>query len=242
MKFEDTIKRLSAFLAGLFIFILAAGFYLNFKGFGLNSEGQIVLLNTAHAGELPRTMPTNVVIPGGHSLGSKSAPIVIYEYSSLGCTHCADFHLKTLPKLKTQYIDKGLVRLVFVNLPLDKKSLKAALLSTCIANDKYFDFINMLFKNQRQWILAFNTEKTLSEYAASFGLSKSKADACMADKSMADKLLERRQRAIQSVKIEGTPTFVIADSNKREILEGALNFDELKPLLDKRLASSGKKN
>ena len=242
MKFEDTIKRLSAFLAGLFIFMLAAGFYLNLKGFGMDGNGQIVLLNTAGAKELPRTMPTNIVIPGGRSLGSKSAPIVIYEYSSLGCTHCADFHLKTLPKLKAEYIDKGLVRLVFVNLPLDKKSLKAALLSNCISGSKYFEFINLLFKNQRSWILAFNTEKALSKYAASFGLNESKSTACMADKSMADKLVERRQRAIQSVKIEGTPTFVIADINKREIIEGALNFDELKPLLDKRLQSQRKKN
>ena len=33
MKFEDTIKKISGFVAGLLIFFIGAGMYLNLKGF-----------------------------------------------------------------------------------------------------------------------------------------------------------------------------------------------------------------
>lgn len=36
----------------------------------------------------------NVILPKGHPVGSKDAPISIYEYSSFGCYHCSDFHLE----------------------------------------------------------------------------------------------------------------------------------------------------
>lgn len=235
MKFEDTIKRLSAFIAGMFMFMIAAGFYLNMKGFGFDADGRLVLIKTAGAAELPRTMPTNIVIPGGRSLGSQKAPVVIYEYSSLGCTHCADFHLDTLPKIKTQYIDKDKVRVVFSSFPLDQKSLKAAMLASCMPADKYFDFINLLFKKQREWSLSFNTEKTLAKYAVAKGLSEEKAYACMNDENLAQELVSRRQRAIQAIKIQGTPTFVIADRNSREVIYGAPTFEEIKTLIDKKL-------
>ena len=43
--------------------------------------------------------------------------------------------------LKKEYIDKGLVRLVFSPFPLDKSSLKAVMLASCASSEKYFDFI-----------------------------------------------------------------------------------------------------
>lgn len=239
MNFEKIIKQLSTCIAGFIMFALAAGVYLNIKGFGFDANGNIALINSAHAAEPelgePRTLAPNVVIPGGRSLGSQSAPVTIYEYSSLGCTHCAYFHLDTLPLLEKSYIKQGKVRLVFSSFPLDKSSLKAAMLAACMPNDKYFDFINLLFEHQRSWGLAFNTEKALAQYAEQTGMSQDKAYACMQDKQMAQELVDRRQRAIQTIKIQGTPTFVIATRDSREVIFGAPTFEELKTIIDKKL-------
>ena len=212
---------------------------MSIKGFGFDANGNIALIKSAQASEAdantPHTLATNVVIPGGRSLGSKSAPVTIYEYSSLGCTHCAYFHLDTLPLLEKSYIKQGKVRLVFSSFPLDKSSLKAAMLAACMPNDKYFDFINLLFEHQRSWGLAFNTEKALAKYAMQAGLSQDKAYACMQDKHTAQELVDRRQRAIQAINIQGTPTFVIATRTSREVIFGAPTFDELKTIIDKKL-------
>ena len=32
-------------------------------------------------------------------IGNNNAPITVIEYASMSCSHCADFHIKTLPKL-----------------------------------------------------------------------------------------------------------------------------------------------
>ena len=33
-------------------------------------------------------------------IGQLNAPVTIIEYASLSCSHCADFHINTLGKLK----------------------------------------------------------------------------------------------------------------------------------------------
>ena len=235
MKFDEIIRKISSAVAAVAVYLIAAGFYLGAKGFGFDANGNLTLIKPAAAAETSHELDPNVVIPGGRSLGSMSAPVVIYEYSSLGCYHCAGFHEETLPRLTKEYIDKGLVRLVFSSFPLDKGSLKAAMLASCAPSGKYFDFINLLFQKQREWGLALNTEKTLAKYAKLYGISEEKAFACMNDKKLAQELVDRRQRAIRTINIQGTPTFVIANRNSREVVYGELDFDEIKPLIDKKL-------
>lgn len=236
MTFEDIIKKLSAIAAAFFVFFIAAGIYLSLKGFGF-VDGNITLIRNAEAADKTThaTMASNIVIPGGRSMGSKTAPVTIYEYSSLGCFHCADFHLEVLPQIKSEYVDKGKVRVVFSNFPLDQRSLKAAMLASCMPDDKYFDFISLLFKKQREWSLSLNAEKTLAKYAALNGLSEDKAYACMKDADKAQELVNARQQAMQTIKVQGTPTFVVANRNSREILNGFVKFEEIKPVIDQKL-------
>ena len=37
-------------------------------------------------------------------IGDKNASITIIEYASLSCSHCADFHINTLPELKKEFL------------------------------------------------------------------------------------------------------------------------------------------
>ena len=99
MKFEDTIKKISGFVAGLLIFFIGAGMYLNLKGFIMSPDGHPVLVKEARAAANPKEADglaqkiaanVNVILPKGHPVGSKDAPISIYEYSSFGCYHCSD--------------------------------------------------------------------------------------------------------------------------------------------------------
>ena len=63
---------------------------------------------------------------GEKVLGEANAPVTIVEYFSLGCIHCKHFHDDVLPKLKSEYIDTGKVRLVYRDFPLEGLSLAAA--------------------------------------------------------------------------------------------------------------------
>ena len=65
------------------------------------------------------TLPSLESMMADKTVGSAAAPITMIEYSSLSCSHCADFHSQTLPQIKSNYIDAGQVRLIYRDYPLD---------------------------------------------------------------------------------------------------------------------------
>ena len=84
-------------------------------------------------------------------LGSLDAPIKFIEFVSMTCSHCADFHINKLPEIKQKYIDSGKLRLELRDFPLDGLSLRASAMSRLVDPNKYYKFINMLFKKQQKW-------------------------------------------------------------------------------------------
>lgn len=235
MNIEQIIKKISALAASLVIFFMASGMYLSFKGFNFNDKGELVLMRQAYAQDYsaPQALklPSTYVMPNAHVIGDPQAPITIYEYSSFGCFHCADFHLQTLPKLKQEFIDNGSVRLVFVSFPIDRTSMNAALLAECMPADKYFAFADLLFKKQREWGMARDPEKVLLQYAALSGLGSEKAKACLKNDEMAREILENRQNGMTQIGIQGTPSFVIRSADGFELLQGAQSTDNFRKLL-----------
>jgi hypothetical protein len=59
---------------------------------------------------------------GDKILGDENAPVTIVEYASMTCGHCANFHKRTWPDLKKDYIETGKVRFIFREFPLDQRS------------------------------------------------------------------------------------------------------------------------
>ena len=253
MNFEEVIKKLSAIVASFVVFFLAAGMYLAFKGFVMTESGELVLVRAAHASSEPlpgehsykqevewakarENSKNNFNYPKNHVLGKRNAPVAIYEYSSLGCFHCADLHLDTLPKIKEQYIDTGKVKLIYADFPLDKKSMQGAMLARCMPKDKYYDFLNLLYKKQREWSSSKKSEQILIDYAALNGLSKEKAESCLKDDNVAKELIAIRQDAIDTLKIQGTPSLLISTKKGYEVIHGARNFEDLKAIIDEKLA------
>ena len=48
-------------------------------------------------------------------LGDKKAPVLMIEYASLSCPHCAAFARESFDKFKTEYVDSGKVQFIFRN-------------------------------------------------------------------------------------------------------------------------------
>ena len=243
MKFEDIIKFISGTLAFLIIFFVAGGFYLSLKGFESDGKGGFVLVqdvNAQNQSAIAKTLKASTAkneidLP---ILGSEKAPITIYEHSSYGCSHCADFHLYTLPKLKEKYIDSGLVKVIFIDFPLDQKSMQASLISHCVEDKDYFEFANLLFKNQGDWGYSFNSEKKFIQYASLFGLTKEQAQECLKNKDTNMDIISRRGIAMSKYDIKGTPVFAIEDATDVEVIHGAPDLKTLESILDKKIAKS----
>ncbi|WHQ46436.1 MAG: DsbA family protein [Candidatus Midichloria sp.] len=162
-------------------------------------------------------------------LGNKNAKIVLIEYSSLACPHCADFHISILPKIKEHYIDKDLLVYVHRNFPTNKPSLIAAMLASCSNN--YFPFLNGLFLSQESWGYSVNFEKLLCNIAKLSSMEKSDFDKCLQDKELKDSMYNEAFKASKILEINATPVFFL----NGERIEGAVSYDSLATKINSRI-------
>ena len=83
--------------------------------------------------------------------GNKTAKIEIIVFESLTCSHCASFHTQIYPKLKKDFIDKEIVKIIFKSFPLDLAALNASKIAHC-NNDGNSKILHLLYKKQNDWI------------------------------------------------------------------------------------------
>ena len=242
---DNFIKKISNILSLAVVFFITGMFYFNYKGF-VYEDGKIELRAQAAFAADPEYNGIAVILPSDvfinasqkYSVGLSDAPLTMYEYSSLGCPHCADFHLDIIPSLMKEYVDKGLLRIVFVNFPLDKNSMKAAMLSKCMTYDNYLPFINAMFSSQRSWWMDTDEEQ-LFRHAAEYGLSYDEAQSCVKNDRLAKEIIADRDEANKRLNVKGTPAFYITGADGNEIIYGAVNHRQITDYLDSRLERLG---
>jgi protein-disulfide isomerase len=158
------------------------------------------------------------------ALGPANAPVTITEFASMTCPHCAAFNADVFPKIKSTYIDTGKIRYIFREFPLDIKAAAGSMLTRCIAKDdagKYFAVIDMLFKQQSDWVMK-NTTETLTRIGKQAGLSQEQVEACLKDQALLDKIAADQKYATEVLKVNSTPTFFI----NGDMIKGEASFDE----------------
>jgi protein-disulfide isomerase len=169
-----------------------------------------------------------------HVVGDPAAPVTMIEYSSLTCPHCADFHKEILPELKERYIDTGKVKLVLRDFPLDQVALRAAVIAHCAGDERYYTFINALFANQLRWAQASDPAAALDQLVLAGGLSRERLQACFADRTMENAVLQSRLTAQNEFNVQSTPTFII----NGKAYPGTRSVDDFAAIIDPLLPKS----
>ena len=162
--------------------------------------------------------------------GNFEAKISIIVYESLTCGRCATFHKNIYPKLKKDFIDKGLAKIEFRNFPLDMAAFNASKIAHC-RNDSKSDILHFLFSKQEQWVRGETIEdfnKNLKKLVINqnFGIDY---DKCINNKNIEDYILNDRINAVKKYDIKGTPTLIINDKK----FENPQNYKKLKKSLEK---------
>jgi protein-disulfide isomerase len=165
-------------------------------------------------------------------MGSETAPVTIIEYASMTCPHCADFEVRTFPKLKEKYIDTGKVRFIMREFPLDRTAAAAFMLARCAGPDKYYPLIETLFQQQQKWAVRDPVPPLLA-IAKQAGLTEESFKSCISDTAMLNKVQQTRDRGANKFKVEATPTFYI----NGEKFSGALSIDDLDKAIQPYLKS-----
>ncbi len=177
-----------------------------------------------------------LAVDGAHDmiLGDRDAPIEIIEYASMTCAYCARFHTDTFPDLKKHYIDTGRARLVFREYPLDRLALAVSALARCGGNNRFFGFIDVLFRTQEQWIEAEDPIEELRSIVRSGGRDPALVDRCVGDGATIRLILEGVLEAQSTYDVKSTPTLVINGT----VIAGNPGFAALDEMLQEIEAGS----
>ncbi len=156
------------------------------------------------------------------TLGDSNAPIKMIEFASLTCGHCAKFHKEVIPLLKRKYIDEGKIYFTYNDFPLDKFALKASIIARC-SGDKFFGFLDVFYKKQKDWTRTKDPLKSLLKMAKIGGVKDEDIKVCLGNKSIEDNLLKDRLKFSKKYEITATPTIILNGSK----YEGDLTFEAL---------------
>ncbi len=192
--------------AGVVVAATAGGLWL------ARRPDQTVAAPPPGGGTAPAPATTAEGIMGERAIGRADAPVVVREFFSLTCSHCAAFHRDTMPQVKKELVETGKVRFVFHDFPLDQVALTAAVVARHLPAASYDPFVSALLASQDRWAFArgVNTTDELAKMAALAGLSRAAFDAAVADEATRAALLKARDDSSRIYGIDSTPSFVFS--------------------------------
>lgn len=173
-------------------------------------------------------------------LGKRNAPVVIVEYASLSCPHCAHFSNTVLPEIEKNYINTGKVAYILRQFPLNEPAMRAAMLVNCVGEsspEQYYVFNRVLFDAQDRWAFDANFMAGLETIATVGGLSKQQFQNCVNDKDREMKVLQAKKTANDELKLPHTP-YIFIDG---EVYDGDRSVPVISKFIDERLAKKAKK-
>ena len=153
--------------------------------------------------------------------------ITVIEYGSLTCSHCATFATTVFPAFQKAYIDTGKVHFIFREFSRNPLDLAAFVLARCEGDDKTLATIELLFAEQDKWAFVDNPLEALITALRPTGMNHDQAMTCLKDQAKADALTKVLNTAVQDVKVQGTPTFVIDG----KVYDGELSMADLDAIL-----------
>ena len=176
--------------------------------------------------------------PEDMSMGNPNAKVLVAEYASVACPHCAAFNNDVFPAFKAKYIDTGRVHYVLHEMLVGGQAevtMAAAgfLVARCAGKDKYFPVVDEIFRAQKAIFDSGDLRGGLLRIAESTGMSEPQFTACIGDQAQLKALNARVEKAGKNDGVDSTPTFIINGTK----LVGEQTLAEL----DKAVAAAEKK-
>jgi protein-disulfide isomerase len=169
-------------------------------------------------------------------MGNPKAPVTVVEYAAPSCPHCAHFDTTMFPQMKKDYIDTGKIYYVFRVFPLSQVDVAAESMARCLPADNYFQFIDLLFRNQDKWdpdgYQIPDVHAALVDMGRIAGMSAEQVDSCIGNQEEQKRITDVGQNAQTTYGIQGTPTFLVNGVTAPPWE----SYDDVKKYLDQVLA------
>lgn len=189
----------------------------------------------------PQIAPDTTVVgqpldiqPNDRVVGAMTAPVTMIEYASMTCSHCADFTVQTMPKVKKEWIESGKLKYVLRDLPWDNLAMGMAKVTRCVPADKFEPLADAFFANQTTIVMSNNPLAEIKKIAAGAGLSGEQVDACIKDPDLHAQVTGSKDIAMSKLGVRGTPAIFVNGTK----LEGFVPYNDLKKTLDAEYAKA----
>lgn len=142
-------------------------------------------------------------------VGDRNAPVVIIEYFSFTCPHCAEFHEGAFPYMKEKYLDTG--KAVYVMRPYfwDNAAANAAMLTHCAPERIRNKMTDTILASQRTWMFDPQGQiEGLVKIAKQAMISREDFAACTSDPKVQAWAQSHLDQA-EAYGINSTPTFIV---------------------------------
>jgi len=200
------------------------------------------VVNAVQPGAARQAAPESLTVStkGASALGRAHAPVTIVEFTDYQCPFCARHATTTLQEIRKAYIDKGLVRYVVRDMPLEQLhplAVRAAATVRCASAESagsYWAYHDRLFANQGRI-----ADTTFGAIAQALGLDLDRFTQCVSSGRFME-AVRQDLAAATAAGLSGTPAFVIGrtavnDSVTGVTIRGAYPFAQFKAAIDAAL-------
>lgn len=145
-------------------------------------------------------------------LGNPDASVVVVEYSSFTCPHCATFNQGVFRQIKETFIDTDQILFLKREVYFDRYGLWAGMVARCGGGTRYHGMVELIYDTQSSWAGSNDpavVAENLRRLGRQAGMSNDDIDACLNDADKALELTEFYQANAETYGIRSTPSFVI---------------------------------
>ncbi|WP_342226451.1 DsbA family protein [Rickettsia endosymbiont of Urophora cardui] len=143
-------------------------------------------------------------------LGNKDSKIVLVEYFSPTCPHCAYYHSTIFPELKQKYIDTNKIAYVTREFIATKQDLDASILARCKGDiNSFMLFHDIMLKQQDKWSVSNKYRELLTDIGQLGGVTPEEYKKCLSDDQITETLIANTNFITKAPKFIGTPSFFV---------------------------------
>jgi protein-disulfide isomerase len=170
--------------------------------------------------------------------GNPNAKVWLVIMSDFQCPFCRRFHEDTYRRIRQEYVDRGLIRMAYLNFPrtYHAHAVPTAEYALCAGlQGKFWEYHDSLFKSQDDWKdLPKGNTTYFDSLAQKLGLDMDDLGLCVSSGLM-KRLIAADEMRSSETGSTGTPAFVIGN----QVAAGVQPFEVFKKYLDAALSAGG---
>ncbi len=171
-----------------------------------------------------------VDIQGAGSIGSRDAPVVIVEFTDYQCPWCGQHFRTTMPRIRRDLVDKGIVMYVVRDLPIPMhpNAFAAAKAARCVreqSDTSFWVFHDSLFSAQPRL-----ADSTVDKLVQALPVDYRRFKRCIGQKATIA-AVQQDMKVAEEIGITATPGFIVGPNKASgritgRTLRGAVPFEE----------------